>query len=96
LSHARAANCMVVCVSCNLAEVLLMTDFVTELVAGVIALLIGVIVFGGFLGFLVLLLWNYLIPELFGLPQIDIFQAIGLFLLCSVLFKSSVRTSKFY
>jgi sensor histidine kinase YesM len=34
-------------------------------------------------------LWNYLIPELFGLKSITYFQSLGLFLLSKMLFKSS-------
>ncbi|MBU0954154.1 MAG: TMEM208 family protein [Spirochaetes bacterium] len=38
-------------------------------------------------GWLVMLLWNWLMPELFGLKKIGYWQAWGLFLLCSILFK---------
>jgi hypothetical protein len=37
----------------------------------------------------VMLLWNWLIPTIFKLPQIDFWQALGLNLLASILFKSS-------
>lgn len=36
----------------------------------------------------VMWLWDWLMPELFGLKQITLFQAWGLSLLCSLLFKS--------
>lgn len=39
-------------------------------------------VFGG----CVMLLWNWLMPELFGLPTISFLQAAGLLLLCKILF----------
>lgn len=39
-------------------------------------------VFGG----CVMLLWNWLMPELFGLPALSFLQAAGLFLLCKILF----------
>ena len=35
---------------------------------------------------LVLLLWNWLMPVIFGLPAISIFQAFGLLLLSKILF----------
>jgi len=35
----------------------------------------------------VLLLWNWLMPVIFGLPEIDIWQSIGLLFLCGFLFK---------
>ena len=37
-------------------------------------------------GFIVMLLWNWLMPTLFGLPQIGFWQAWGLFLLSKILF----------
>jgi hypothetical protein len=47
-----------------------------------------VIVFGSsILGFMpVWLLWNWLCPTIFGLPEIDIIQSFGLVLLISCLF----------
>jgi hypothetical protein len=43
---------------------------------------------GALLGFGVMALWNWLMPEIFGLPEIDYWQAVGLFVLCHLLFKS--------
>jgi hypothetical protein len=40
------------------------------------------------LGLAVKLLWNWLMPELFGLPQIGYWQAVGILALCHLLFKS--------
>lgn len=40
------------------------------------------VVFGG----CVMVLWNWLMPELFGLPSISFLQAAGLLLLCKILF----------
>jgi len=34
----------------------------------------------------VMLLWNWLMPEIFGLPELSFLQALGLFLLCKLLF----------
>ena len=39
-------------------------------------------------------LWNWLMPALFGLKTISFLQALGLCLLCSILFKSSSTSSK--
>lgn len=39
-------------------------------------------------------LWNWLMPELFNLQQITFWQALGLSLLSSILFKSSTSSSK--
>jgi len=39
------------------------------------------------LGFVVQALWNWLMPELFGLAEITYWQAVGVFVLCHLLFK---------
>lgn len=44
------------------------------------------IVFLAFFGGLVMLLWNWLMPELFNLGTITFVQATGLLLLCKILF----------
>jgi sterol desaturase/sphingolipid hydroxylase (fatty acid hydroxylase superfamily) len=41
-----------------------------------------VAVFGG----VTMLLWNWLLPGIFGLPALGYWQALGLFLLCRILF----------
>jgi hypothetical protein len=38
-------------------------------------------------GWLVMLLWNWLMPELFGLKRLGYWQAWGLLALCTILFK---------
>ena len=47
-----------------------------------VAILVGVSVFST----LVLALWNWLMPEIFGLPLINIYQAFGLLVLSKILF----------
>lgn len=37
----------------------------------------------------VMCLWNYLCPTLFKVPTIDFYQALGLSVLCNMLFKGS-------
>ena len=39
-------------------------------------------------------LWDWLMPELFGLKEITLFQAWGLNFLCGMLFKSHNNSSK--
>lgn len=39
------------------------------------------------LGFPLMFLWNWLMPHIFGLPQIGFWEAMGLYLLSSILFK---------
>ena len=41
------------------------------------------------LGYPLMMLWNWLMPVIFGLPEITFWQAIGLNLLSTVLFKST-------
>lgn len=42
--------------------------------------------FAALFGWIVMLLWNWLMPELFGLPLISFWQSVGLLLLCKILF----------
>ena len=46
------------------------------------------------LGFPTMVLWNWLMPRIFGLTQIDIFQAMGLNFLSGILLKSNVNIKK--
>jgi len=58
-----------------------------------ILIVLGMIAAGAGLAFLfglvVMLLWNWLMPEIFGLSRISYWQAWGLVLLSHILFKSS-------
>ena len=57
-------------------------------IIGVIAIVIVI------LGYPLMLLWNWLMPFIFGLPEITFWQAIGLNLLSTILFKSTTIKSK--
>ena len=46
------------------------------------------------LAFPTMVLWNWLMPRIFGLTQIDIFQAMGINFLSGILFKSNVNIKK--
>ena len=46
------------------------------------------------LGFPLMTLWNWLMPVIFGLPEIGFWQAVGLNLLSSILIKPSIKTNK--
>lgn len=58
----------------------------------IILMIIGGIFFGVILafvfGWLVMLLWNWLMPTIFSLPQITFWQAWGLVILTHLLFKA--------
>lgn len=59
----------------------------------ILALLIGVFV-GVICAWPVQLLWNGLITSIFGLRKIGFWEAWGLLILCSILFKSTQTSSK--
>jgi len=59
--------------------------FLTVIFIAVIAVIIA---------FPVMLLWNWLMPFLFGLVQINFWEALGISMLASLLFKSSSSSSK--
>ena len=48
--------------------------------------ILGIVIFTAIGGTLVMLLWNWLAPELFGLRLITFWQALGLLALCRILF----------
>lgn len=62
-----------------------------EILAGVIMFLGTILLIGIILGLPLMLLWDWLMPMLFGLPTITFLQAIGLNLLASILFKTTVK-----
>lgn len=67
-----------------------MTNVIATIVVG-----LALIVFLSFLLALpVMLLWDAVIPDIFGLGTITWFQAWGLSLLCGLLFKSHTTTKK--
>jgi hypothetical protein len=48
--------------------------------------IVGMLLFATIGGQIVKLLWNWLLPTLFGWPQITFWQALGLLALCRILF----------
>jgi hypothetical protein len=65
-------------------------DFIhdTLLVIGLVILLVMIC------GYPLMWLWNWLMPIIFNLPQITFWQAVGLNLLSSILFKTNITKSK--
>jgi hypothetical protein len=53
-------------------------------------LMLAVILFGAPL----MVLWNWLMHTIFGLPEIGFWQACGLQLLATILFKPTIKTNK--
>jgi len=64
---------------------------------GFIAGIIGFVLLVGIIAFVmaipVMLLWNYFMPDMFGLAEINFWQALALSLLSSMLFKSAGSSS---
>ena len=48
--------------------------------------IVGIVIFSAIGGLVVMLLWNWLAPEVFGLRTITFWQAFGLLALCRILF----------
>ena len=48
--------------------------------------ILGFVLFIALGGAVVMQLWNWLLPPLFGLPQVTFWQALGLLALCRILF----------
>lgn len=70
------------------------TDGVGLVFLGILGLLAAFVMFAVVLGLPIMWLWNGLMPDLFGLTTITFWQAVGLNLLCSFLFKgNSTSTS---
>jgi hypothetical protein len=60
-----------------------------------VLLIIGLLILAGLLfGVPVMILWNLLMPDIFGLPVIGFWQAFGLNLLFSILFKTTVKVNE--
>ena len=60
-----------------------------------ILLVVGLLILACLLfGAPLMLLWNVLMPEIFGLPEITFWQACGLNILSAILFRSTIKTNK--
>jgi hypothetical protein len=49
---------------------------------------VGALLLAGLFGFIFMHLWNYLMPDLFGIKAITFFQGVGLVILSKILFGS--------
>ena len=60
-----------------------------------ILLVVGVLILACLLfGAPLMVLWNWLMPMIFGLPEITFWQACGLNILSALLFRSTIKTNK--
>lgn len=60
-----------------------------KIIGSIIAIIILLCTIAVILGYPLMLLWNWLMPSIFGLTKITFWQAIGLNFLSTILFKSS-------
>lgn len=61
------------------------------IVIGVVVLCFGIMCLRAWF---IMLLWNWIMVNLFGVPTLGFWMAFGLYLLCSLLFKSKVTVNK--
>lgn len=54
----------------------------------------GVVLFGLALGYLIMWLWNSLMPALFSLPEITYWQSVGIFILARIIFGCSIGSGE--
>lgn len=62
--------------------------------AGFIVVFVLTVVFSAIFAVVTMWLWNWLMPDLFGIKEIGFWQAFGINILCSILFKGSNSTSR--
>jgi hypothetical protein len=60
---------------------------VLKILGLIVAGLAGLAALAGVLGAVVMWLWNWLMPVLFGVPRVSFLQAVGLLVLCHLLFR---------
>jgi hypothetical protein len=66
-------------------------DKILSAIGAALTAIATVIVLGFLTGLFVELLWNWLVPEIFGLPRSGFWQAWGLLVLSGMLFGSRTR-----
>jgi hypothetical protein len=69
-------------------------DFFTEAVGKAFVVVLVIVVIIIIFAFPTMWLWNWLMPEIFNLSEITIWQALGLNLLSGILFKSTTTINK--
>jgi hypothetical protein len=69
-------------------------DTICEALGVIILFAVVVLLVGVLVGFPVMWLWNWLMPVIFGLTKINFWQAWGLSVLCSLLFKKSSASNE--
>ena len=70
------------------------TDDLIELGAGCGAIVLVWAIIAAIIGFPIKWLWNWLMPTLFGLPEISFLLSLGIALLISILFGGVIKINK--
>lgn len=70
------------------------TDDLIELGTGCGAIILAWAIIAVVIGFPIKWLWNWLMPNLFGLPEISFWMALGIALLISILFGGVIKINK--
>jgi hypothetical protein len=71
-----------------------MRHVVNPILTGIVGILLVIFMFALIAAIPMWLLWNWLMPAIFGLPTISLLQALGLNLLAGIIFKSSSKAEK--
>lgn len=71
-----------------------MMENLVKIFCGIVVAIGIALAIAAFIGLPVMWLWNWLMPDLFALKAIGFWQAVGLALLCGLLFKTSSSTNK--
>lgn len=66
----------------------------SDIIASVLGIMLLIILIGLFMSIPVWLLWNWLMPDIFSLTEISFWQALGISMLSSCLFKTNTSFSK--
>jgi hypothetical protein len=67
-----------------------MQNFLTAIGTAIGIFLIAAVL----MGLPLMILWNWLMPHIFNLPEIGFWQAVGINFLCSIMFKSTSSNTK--
>lgn len=64
-------------------------DKLTAILGTVVVLLCGICVLSLIMAIPTMLLWNWLLPDIFGIKEISLLQALGINVLCGIMFKDT-------
>jgi len=67
---------------------------IMKLIESILILIFAIMLFGLVAALPTFILWNWLMPSIFGVKSISMLQALGLNFLSGILFKSSSTVSK--